>query len=93
MHTHMFKTVSALGKVVKHEIEGACVLSYVRFFVTPEPTGLLCPLDFPGKNTGVGCQDPLPRDLPDPGTESTPPALAGRFFTIKSPGKPMVEGE
>ena len=35
MHTHMFKTVSALGKVVKHEIEGACVLSYVRFFVTP----------------------------------------------------------
>ena len=31
-------------------------LSYVWLFATPwSPTGLLCPWDFPGKNTGVGC--------------------------------------
>ena len=89
MHTHKFKTVSALGKVVKHEIEGARVLSYVRFFVTPQPTGPLCPWDFPYWSR---LPFPPPQDLPDPGTEPTPPALAGGFFTTKSPGKPMVEG-
>ena len=33
------------------------VLSHVWFFATPwsVPTRLLCPWDFPGKNTGVGC--------------------------------------
>ena len=34
-------------------------LSHVQLFVTPWPTAcplrLLCPWDFPGKNTGVGC--------------------------------------
>ena len=46
---------------------GACVrarvhacaksLGHVRLFVTPwtVPARLLCPWDFPGKNTGVGC--------------------------------------
>ena len=35
----------------------ACVLSHVRLFVTPWTitTRLLCPWDFPGKNTRVGC--------------------------------------
>ena len=31
---------------------------------------------------------PLPGDLPDPGIELAPPALAGGFFTTESPGKP-----
>ena len=38
----------------------------------------------------VAC--PSPGDLPDPGTESTclvSPALAGRFFTLVPPGKPL----
>ena len=30
---------------------------------------------------------PPPRDLPDPGIKPVPPALTGRFFTTKSPGK------
>ena len=29
-----------------------------------------------------------PGDLPDPGIELASPALAGRFFTTESPGKP-----
>ena len=31
---------------------------------------------------------PPPGDLPNPGIEATSPALAGRFFTSESPGKP-----
>ena len=31
---------------------------------------------------------PSPGDLTDPGIKSVSPALAGRFFTIESPGKP-----
>ena len=33
---------------------------------------------------------PLSGDLPDPGIEPASPALAGRFFITKSPGKPCV---
>ena len=53
---------------------------------------LLCAWDSPDKNTGVGCQGlpfPSPGDLPDSGIEPTSPALAGRFFTTKPPGKPI----
>ena len=45
---------------------------------------LLCPWDFPGKNTGVGVSFPAPEDLPDPGIKPTflaSPALADGFFT------------
>ena len=34
------------------------VLTHVQLFVAPwtiQPTWLLCPLDSPGKNTGMGC--------------------------------------
>ena len=40
---------------------------------------LLCPWDFPGKNTGVGCHFLFQEILP---TQVSSPALAGRFFTI-----------
>ena len=33
---------------------------------------------------------PSPGDLPDPGIDLTPHALAGRFFTTESPGKPIL---
>ena len=37
---------------------------------------LLCPWDFPGKNTGVGCHALLQgKDLPSPGIEPRSPAL------------------
>ena len=32
---------------------------------------------------------PSAGDLPDPGIKPTSPALAGRFFTAESPGKPI----
>ena len=47
-------------------------------------------MDFPGKNTGVGCHSLLQGiwDLSGPGTKSESPVLAGRFFTTEPPGKP-----
>ena len=47
------------------------------------PARLLCPWNFPGKNTG-GLPCPPPEALLDPGTEPEifmSPALAGGFFT------------
>ena len=51
------------------------------------PTRLLCPWDFPGKNTGVGYHFPLS----NPGIELVSPTLAGGLFTTEPPGKPIDE--
>ena len=49
------------------------MLSHVQLFSTPcTVTRLLCPWDFPGKNTGNTV--PTPGDLPDPGIEPVSPA-------------------
>ena len=58
----------------------ASSLSHVRLFETPggpQPARLLCPRDFPGKSTGVGCHFPTAGDLLNPGIEPVSPALAG----------------
>ena len=44
-----------------------------------QPVRLLCPWNYPGKNTGVPF--PTPGDLPDPEIKLMSPALAGGFFT------------
>ena len=43
--------------------------------------GSFCPWDFPGINTGVGC------NLSDSGIELISSALASEFFTSEPPGK------
>ena len=53
------------------------------------PTKLLCPLNFPGKNTGVG-PFPSPGDLPNSGIKPASPALTGKFFTTEPLGKPLI---
>ena len=52
------------------------LLSRVQFFVTPwnVATGLLCPWDSPGKNTGVGCHF-LPQEIFPPRIKHGYPAL------------------
>ena len=59
------------------------------------PTNLLCPWNFPCKNTS-GHPFPTPGDFPNPGVEPltlTSPALAGRFLTTgvvwEAPGIPL----
>ena len=49
-----------------------------------QPTRLPCSWDY-----WSGLPFPSPGDLPHPGTEHIFPALAGEFFTIEPPGKPM----
>ena len=47
-----------------------------------QPARLLCPWEFPGKNTGVGCHFLLQGIFSTPGVEPlslVSPALAGRF--------------
>ena len=44
----------------------------------------LCPWDFPGKNTGVGCHFFLQGIFPTQGSNSN----LGNFFTTELPGKP-----
>ena len=50
-----------------------------------QPPRLLCPQDFPGKNTGVCSHYLLQGDLPNPGIAPVTPSLG--FFTTESPGK------
>ena len=56
-----------------------------------QPTRLLCPWDFPGKYTGVGCHFLLQGIFPDPEIESvflSSPCIASGFFTTIPPRKP-----
>ena len=71
-----------------------CVLSPVWLFRIPWTAAcwLLCPWNFPGKNTGV-FPAPTPANLPDPRIEPTSPgspALADLFFSTVSHGKPSI---
>ena len=53
-----------------------------------QPARLLCPWDFPGKNTGEGCHLLLQGIFPAQGLTCTS-CIAGRFFTTEPPGKPL----
>ena len=64
-----------------------CVRSVVSDSLQPhelQPTRLLCPWNFPSKNTGLDLPFPAPGDLPDPGIELTSLAFPGRFFTTSA---------
>ena len=54
-----------------------------------KPARLLCPWDFLGKNTGVGCHFLLHGIFLTQGSNPcvASPALAGRFFTTEPPRK------
>ena len=51
---------------------------------------LLCPWNFPGKNTGVACHFLLQGNLLNPGIELSL-ALAGGYFITEPPGKLIRE--
>ena len=52
-----------------------------------ESSRLLCPWDFPGKNTGVGCHFLFQEIFMAQGSNPCTPAPAGDFFTTEPPGK------
>ena len=69
-----------------------CVLTHVRLFVTPWNVPCHTPLSmgFSRQEYWSGLPFASPGDLPDPGIEPAPPALAGGFFTTTLPGKPNI---
>ena len=70
---------------------GGQSLSCVQLFVTPWTVARQTPLSMGFPRHGYWSRSPFPPpgDLSNPGVEPTSPALAGRFFTTESPGKPM----
>ena len=73
-----------------NEKQCVCMLSRARLFATPWIVACQAPLsmEFSRREYWSGLSFPSPGDLPNPGTEPTSPALAGRFFTTEPPGKP-----
>jgi len=61
-------------------------------FATPWTVALQAPLSmgYPRHEYWSGLPFPTPGDLSDPGIEPASLALAGRFFTIETPGKPYL---
>ena len=55
----------------------------------PPPPRLLCPWDFAGKNSGVGCPSLSPGDLPNSGMEPTSAVLSNGFLSPGPPARPI----
>ena len=55
------------------------------------PTNLLCPWDFPGKDTGVGC-NPFSRGSSQPRDWTQVSSLAVRSFATEPPGESLQDG-
>ena len=68
---------------------------YCLAFVTPWTEGHQAPLSmgFSRQEYWSGLPVPSPGDLPNPGTEPTSSALAGRFFTSEPSAKPLSQLE
>ena len=63
-------------------------LSHTQLFVTSWTAASSVPGTFQARILECAAF-PSPGDLPDPGIKPKSPALAGGFFTTKSPGKPL----
>ena len=63
-----------------------CALSHVRLCNTAR---LLCPWDFPGKNTGAGCHFLLEWIFPSLRDQTCISCIGRRFFNTEPPGKPI----
>ena len=68
------------------------VLSHAQLFATPWTANCLATLsvEFFGWEHWTGLLVPPTGDFPDPGTEPTFPALAGRIFTTEPFGKSQI---
>ena len=64
-----------------------------NIFATPWTVALQAPLSmgFCRQEYWSGLPFSSPEDLPNPGIETSSPALAGGFFTSEPPGKPLKE--
>ena len=65
-------------------------VSFVTLWTVAHKTPLS--MGFPRQKYWSGLLFPSPEDPPDPGIKPVFPALAGGFFIIEPPGKPMITG-
>ena len=90
-------TFHGIGKAGLHNVMYCeCVLSHVRFFVTPWSVARQAPLsmEFPRQGYWSGLPYSPPGDLPNSGTEPASllsPALAHRFFTSSTTCEALIE--
>ena len=80
---------------VRHTLPGK-LLSRVRLLVIPWTVAYQDPpsMEFSRQEFWSGLPFPSPGDVPDPGTEPVSPAspaVAGKFFTTETHGKPTVK--
>ena len=70
----------------------ACMLSHAQLFIIPGTVAcqVSVSMGFPRQEHWSGLPVPSQGDLSDTGTEPTSPALAGRFSTTETPGKPST---
>ena len=70
---------------------GCCCLVTKSCLTLLQPCRFLCPWDFPGKKTGVGCHFLLQGNLPDPGVELV--SYFGRriLYHLSRQGSPRPE--
>ena len=62
-----------------------CVCPVTRTVALQAPLSM----GFPRQESWSGLAFPPPGDLPDPGIQPEPPALAGGLFTTEPPEKPL----
>ena len=75
----------------KHKVACINALSRVRLFAPHglQPSRLLCPWDFPGKNTGVGCRCLLQGIFPTQGSNPGLPYCRQMLLPSEPPRKSM----
>ena len=97
LHSACFKILSENDWASRQQVD-AKLKSYKCVKYLHSCLTLCDPMDYSPPGSSVmgfskqeywsGLPFPSPRDLPDPGMEPVPPALAGRVFTTLPPGKP-----
>ena len=94
---HIAHLILGLYMFWAHVIEVTmCACSVVSTSLRPhglQPARLLYPLDFPGKNTGVGCHFVLQGIFLTLGLESGSPAWQADSLPSEPPGKPQEKVE
>ena len=90
METHDFLGPKTVPCYYLHAHLHAQSLSHVQLFSTPWTVAhqALLSLGLSQQEDCSGLPFSPPGDLPDPGIEPAPPALAGGFFTTEPHGKP-----
>ena len=86
-----FKYIAFIAHFISVIIGGGLVPKLCPSLATQWTVVLQAPLsmEFPRREYWIGLPFPPPGDLLDTGIETTSTALAGKFFTIEPPGKPL----